>query len=211
MGRIGLMGGLGGAINAALCYFRLPISIPMSPTPPTHAIEFLWHVIPAGAAHGALLAVGSVGCARLCWNLRFKMKLVGLLLTTWTVGWLSFIPLRVSVFHESWREAIAWPLASGLAGWFDALRAPITSFGLVAGIYYALLGPGRQLTARARRWHLLMGAISGVLGSLYWWASFNRWPFALLHGAIWGALVGQAVWVAQYGTHGAGRRAQGTA
>ncbi len=207
--RIGLMGALGGAVNAVLCYLHMPTAI-ISPgivglnADQTASFPFPWHVIPAGALHGALLVLGSVGCARLCWNLRFKIKVTGLVITTWVVGWLSFIPLRVSVFHESWREAVTWPLASGLAGWLDALRAPVTSFGLVAGVYYLLLAVCRQLTARSRSWQMVMGAASGVLGSLYWWASFHRWYFSVLHGVIWGALVGYGVWAAQHGTQDAG-------
>ena len=201
VGLIGLMGGLGGAINAALCYFKLPVSIPMDVTPPSQAIDFPWHVVPAGALHGALLACGSVGCAQLVWNQRLKLKLVGLLLVTWMVGWVSFIPIRLSVFRENVHDAITWPLASGLAHVLDVVRGPVTSFGLVAGLYYLLLALCRQLTARSLQRHVLLGALSGVAGSCYWWASFGRWYFSLMHGTIWGALVGYGVWRAQQQTH----------
>jgi peptidoglycan/LPS O-acetylase OafA/YrhL len=44
-----LAGGLGGFINAALCFLGWPVEIKGAP--------FYWHVVPAGFAHGAILAL----------------------------------------------------------------------------------------------------------------------------------------------------------
>src|SRR5262245_6561437 len=50
--RVGVGGAVGGATNGWLCYAKLPVSA---------GHNFSWHVIPAGAAHGAILAVVAFG------------------------------------------------------------------------------------------------------------------------------------------------------
>ena len=48
--RCGALGAAAGGVNAALCYLRLPAPVDGNPA-------FGWHLIPAGAFHGAGLAI----------------------------------------------------------------------------------------------------------------------------------------------------------
>jgi hypothetical protein len=49
---IGITGGIGGAVNALLCYLSFPV--------PVKALGFQWHLIPAGMLHGSILGLCAV-------------------------------------------------------------------------------------------------------------------------------------------------------
>ena len=78
-------------------------------------------------------------------------------------------------------------------GWKLALLGPLQYFGLVALLYYLAIA---LWLARERRLaaHVTGAAVAGIFGSLWWWISFGPWYFSVLHGAIWGTLVGVGAW-----------------
>ena len=184
--RLMLTAAVGGAANAWLCYARLPVPVNDDPT-------FAWHVVPAGAVHGAILATVAhrVGVALRPRSLHMRAAVAMPL--GWVAGVLSWIPLNVSVFGASWRDSVTWPLEDG---WQGALLTPFQYFGLVALLYYT--GVSLGLT-RARRLitQITVGSIAGMLGSLWWWVGAKPWYFAIVHGAIWGTLVGIGIWTSQ--------------
>ena len=181
-----LFGGLGGAINAWLCYAGMP----------ERAMEFSWWIIPAGACHGALLAALTVYAgARCAGGGRVLTWVVGAALAGWIAGWLSFIPVQLYIGDEfTWSaiiKSIAWPFPRHA----EALYMPYCDFGLVTLLWIAFTARLGKYPGRSRL--LLAGIGSGMLGSLWWWIAWEKWYFSLIHGAIWGALVGYGVWHGQ--------------
>ena len=64
-------------------------------------------------------------------------------------------------------------------------------------LLYLFLNLCRQLSQKHLSVHLLIGSLSGSLGSLSLWVELQSWwYFSLIHGTIWGALVGFGVWKA---------------
>ena len=184
---IGLWGGLGGGINALLCYAKLPVDI---------GERFQWHIIPAGVAHGALLAVLAAGWAAVWMRRPTAVRAAGAALVGWLAGWLSYVCLDLSVTELRGvnTHALWWSFQSDRLAW---VWTPFLRFGLVSALAYVgwnLLGLWNR-TERAP--HLMVGMLSGAFGSLWWWASWNLWYLAFLHGAIWGSLVGYGVWRSQ--------------
>ena len=181
--RVALGGALGGATNAWLCYARLPVAVEDDPS-------FAWHVVPAGAVHGGLLAIAAFGVGVAFSTRRLSARLAVALPLAWTAGFVSWIPLNRSAFDESWPKSFSWPLHEG---WGAALLGPLQFFGFVALLYYLAvalyLARGRGLAA-----HVTLAAASGIVGSLWWWIGIGPWYFSLLHGAIWGTLVGVGAW-----------------
>ena len=186
LGLVGLCGALGGAANAWDVYCD------STPT------LFAWHLVPAGALHGALLAVAVIGAARVLWQQSTLLRLAMVPVVSWVAGWLSYIPLGVSIEKPESPAALLshliWPFTSGVAG----LWRPLQAFGLVTGIAYTLLAVCRGLTSRRLVIHLLIGIISGIGGSMWWWQDLGPggWRTSLVHGCVWGALVGFGVWKA---------------
>ncbi len=196
LGIVGLLGALGGAINAWLCYAKLPAPVG------TSLVAFSWHVIPAGAVHGALLAMIPVafaqGLRRRGWPLRWAaVPVIG-----WLCGWLPFIPINMSLDASSplragvpsLMQALFWPFRSEPA---EALVGLWQFFGAVGMLYYAGLNLFGVLAKPGVRPHLALAIASGVLGSFWWWKEMAPWYFSVLHGTIWGALVGYGVWKAR--------------
>jgi hypothetical protein len=70
-------------------------------------------------------------------------------------------------------------------------RDPLQAFGLVALLYYAALHRLASRSSGPLECALLASA-SGFLGSLWWWIEIEAWYFSLIHGSIWGVLVGSA-------------------
>jgi hypothetical protein len=192
LGLIGLLGGVGGAINAWLCYAKLPVPIRMAAGGADFPLDFPWYIMPGGAFHGLLLAVLGTGLAVLCWKHQWFIRWAGLPVAGYVGGWLSFIPLGLSLgqdwSHEAIVRALAWPW-NGETSW-----GPYTLFGWVSLLLYGFLNLCRLLRANVLLGYLLMGSVSGSLGSLWWWMEFERWYFSLIHGTIWGSLVGFGVW-----------------
>ncbi len=193
LGLIGLLGGVGGAINAFLCYAKLPV-------PVGNFVTFNWHIVPAGAAHGALLALISVAVAARLSKRKPSIRWWALPVVGWVAGWLSYIPLHLSITErfsvESVFRALIWPLGDGKLEILGLLRYPFEAFGLVGATYYVFLSFFDQIGRSLRVRHVMWGVISGCLGSLWFWTSYH-WYFSLLHGTIWGSLVGFGVWKSQ--------------
>jgi hypothetical protein len=142
-----------------------------------------------------VLAVSALGLAALLSKRSLGVRLSAALPLAWIAGFASWIPFSRSVLHASWLESLTWPL---LERWDTVLLWPVMAFGLVALVYYLAL---TLFCARPRSLatHLLCAGAGGVLGSLYWWISFEQWYYSLLHGAIWGACVGTGAWSASRG------------
>lgn len=182
--KIGLWGGLGGAVNALLCYAEIPVPVE------DPAATFSWHVIPAGALHGSLLAIISIGCSIWLGRKRMIGQCLCLPIIGWGAGWLSWIPLQVSAFGDHSLVALLWPFKDIN---FDTLWVPYAIFGLVAVGYVFLLVIACQLYAKGMLRHVFVAALAGTLGSLWWWIEFGPWYFCVIHGTIWGSLVGTAL------------------
>lgn len=171
-----------GAANAAACWLEWPVAVPDS------GDVFRWHLVPAGALHGAVLAALALVGLRVLRGAPRAARVLAGPLVGWAAGYLSWIPIAASIGVErSALGILGWPFG----GVEEALLAPLQSFGLVAGLYYwglLLLERGPN-PAWARR---LAGIASGALGSLWFWIGMEAWYLSLLHGAVWGLLVSQS-------------------
>jgi hypothetical protein len=183
---VGLGGAVAGALNAWLCYARVPVAVEGDPT-------FGWHLIPAGAIHGAVLAGLAWSLGVLLAERPLGRRLVTALPLAWLAGFVSWIPLNRSAFDESWATSLTWPVHDG---WGATLLGPLQYFGLVALAYYLAV---TLWLARERRLQtqLPLAVAAGVLGSLWWWIEVQPWYFSVLHGAIWGAFVDIGAWAGQ--------------
>jgi hypothetical protein len=76
-----------------------------------------------------------------------------------------------------------------------ALLGPLQYFGFVALLYYSAVAMylARQRSLMA---HVTLAVAAGIAGSLWWWIVMGPWYFSVLHGAIWGTLVGVGAWSA---------------
>ncbi len=181
--RVAACGAIGGAANASLCLAQWPVAAAKNAT-------FAWHVIPAGAIHGGVLAFTAFSGARILASRSLRLRLLVAAPLAWVAGVVSWIPLNRSAFDEPWLRSLTWSFRDGLG---TAVGAPFQYFGFVAGLYYLFLVlRGRRGSSLAA--HLLTAAASGVLGSLWWWIAMEPWYFSPLHGTIWGTLVGAGAW-----------------
>ncbi len=190
---VGLLGGIGGGGNAALCYAGIPVSV----------TTFQWHIVPAGFLHGAVLAFLGAAAAQGMRARSMARRWAALPVLGWLAGWLSYIPLQLSIHavdslhpaqpaHLSFQDvlnAVTGPFSSTEGIW-----SPYFAFGLVSAWLYLWLTVLGGLSNRRLGWHLAMGGLSGVLGSLWWWSAWHPWYLSLLHGAIWGSCVGFGTW-----------------
>ena len=176
--RVGLGGALGGAVNAWLCYARLPVPVEGNP-------EFAWHVIPAVAFHGAVLAMVAFAAGMLLSGRPLRKRLAIALPLAWVAGFVAWIPLDRSTFQQPWMESVMWPFDSGA----KALIAPFQFLGLVALLYYLAVALYLARTRGVGR-HIACAGAAGFLGSLWWWIVVGPWYLSAIHGAIWGTLVG---------------------
>jgi hypothetical protein len=183
--RVGMAGGLGGGANATLCYLRIPVPI-QDP-----AVTLHWHVIPAGCAHGALLALVAAAAFQVGERRSAVVQWFSVIVVAWFGGYLAWIPLDLSVASRSLVQSLAWP-AKAEPEITSILWTPLAYFGAVAGLLYASLLLARR--SADRRWMRLAGAVAaGTLGSLWWWIEWGPWYFSILHGSLWGGLVGLAL------------------
>jgi hypothetical protein len=155
--------------------------------------HFEWHVIPAGAFHGALLAAAAYALGHALAARTLRVRLAAALPLAWVAGFVAWIPLNSSTFERPWLESLVWPFHQS---WDGLLLSPLQFFGLVALVYYVAVAwgwtKGRRLAA-----HVASASAAGMLGSFWWWLAMGSWYFAILHGAIWGTLVGVAAWSAE--------------
>jgi len=134
------------------------------------------------------------GVAEALRSKRVAVRLAVAVPLAWFAGYASWIPLNRSAYDEPWRKSWAWPFDEK---WTAALYAPFAYFGLVALLYYVGLcfWPGKSSLAA----HLGAAISAGILGSLWWWIGWETWHFSILHGALWGLLVGVGGWKASEG------------
>src|SRR4249920_2218638 len=90
---LGLCGALGGTANAWLCYAKLPVPVKDDP-------KFAWHVIPAGAFHGGVLAVAAFGAGVFFCSRSLRARLAVAVPLAWVAGFVAWIPLNRSAFEE---------------------------------------------------------------------------------------------------------------
>ncbi|MBN2401175.1 MAG: hypothetical protein JXN64_02135 [Spirochaetes bacterium] len=178
----GIAGGIGGLINAALCYAKWPV-----PVMNNYTSSFDWHVIPAGFIHGLVLALIAVLAAGITSRRTRVIRWLIIPFAGWFAGYLSWIPLDMSAFGNSLRQAVSWPVE---ASW-RAVWSPFAYFGIVAALLYSWLifRPGKTVMWQ----EMLAAGWAGILGSLWWWISWETWYFSLIHGAIWGCVFGAAM------------------
>lgn len=184
--RLGLLGAIGGGANAWLCYAQIPVAVGTSSADISNGAAFKWHVVPAGAFHGAALALIPALAVFLLRGRTLAANLVAAPLVGWLSGYLSWIPLGRSAFDWSWGKAVTYSFHESAV---QALWIPLPYFGLVGLLYFLAL----QVTFRKHPGRSLVVALvvaSGVLGSLWWWIAWKPWYFAVLHGTIWGVAVG---------------------
>jgi hypothetical protein len=123
-------GAAAGTVNAFLCLKGIPVQVPETTFKPD--------IVLAGAIHGAVLA-GTVHClASFFYFRRPAVRFWGLVLAGYLTGWLSFVPIRLSI-TERWTpaslvEALGWPGASGL---LQGIGSAYVFFGLVGVIYFS--------------------------------------------------------------------------
>lgn len=192
LGLVGLLGGLGGAINGWLSYLKLPVS-------PHH--DFSWPIILSWSFHGAVLAVLSVGAAITLFERALLIRWIALPIVGYLTAWLAWIPVGLYFAFQTTGQpfitkvAVAIrPLTFATESEFEALSL---LFGFGALTYYFLLAVCRGLRARWLLAHIIMACSSGVLGLLVWWVKDKPWYLGVIHGTIWGSLVGFGVWKAQ--------------
>jgi hypothetical protein len=178
---VSVLGAAAGAANAWLCLSRIPEPVHDNPS-------FGWLTVPAGALHGAMLAVIPVAAHFAVFGWRLVSRCALAIPVGWLAGYLSWIPLHRWVIDEPWRKSLLWPFEgdSGLGvAW-----SPFAYFGIVSGLYFLCL----SIFARRRSWAVQVACATGagVLGSLWFWSEFQPWYFAAIHGTIWGVLVGGA-------------------
>jgi hypothetical protein len=166
-------GALGGALNAAHALWLMPG-------------DLHWHVVPAGLAHGGLLAAGSAWAAWLARDRPSGQRLLGIPLSGWCAGLLAWGPLSASLGFRFLPDPL-WQLL-----WY-----PFFELGLVASIAYAGWAVLGRLGSERLAVHVAIAVVAGVVGSSWWWLEFEKgdaWKFFPLHGVVWGALVGAAAW-----------------
>ena len=178
---VALAGGVGGAVNAALCWLHLPPSRVFA-----RSYSFQWHVVPAGFVHGTLLAWSAAALALALRRKPVWVQLAAAPFLGWLAGHYAWQPILLS-FGERWPgAAMTWvPPLDGLWNFWRA-------FGLVPVLYFALGGIFRLLESPSLKVQIAVGVASGVVGSLPFWLSIEPWYFSLIHGSVWGALVGLA-------------------
>jgi len=91
---------------------------------------------------------------------------------------------------SSARQLLGVALAGGLGGLINATLCyagwPVSV--TLASFHWHVYTPTRPRLGKA----LIVGTAAGVLGSLWFWIG-DQWYFSLLHGTVWGCLVGLAL------------------
>jgi hypothetical protein len=175
---------LGGTLNAAHCFFS-------SASPDFK--NFKWHIIPAGAVHGLVLAAAAVILADLYCRSARLIRLTGVLLAGYLSGWVSGIFLGFSI-EERWSLGrLWWPVRYGFST-EDSLMAPFAFFGLAGALYYLFLCVFKTLRDTRLSFHIAAAVFSGIAGSLWFWVSSKPWYFSPVHGAVWGICAGLGTW-----------------
>src|SRR5262245_60303521 len=182
LARVALCGALAGAINACLCIVWPPES--------WDSLHMTWRLVPPGAFHGGLLAAAAFSLGTALAGRSVLLRLAAALPLGWLVGYASWIPLDRVVFDNDWAASIGWAFGGGLV---EAAAVPFEFFGFVALFYYLAVA-FLLVGARSLRRHVGLGCAAGIAGSLWVWGLAGAWYSSVLHGAVWGTLVGIGAW-----------------
>jgi hypothetical protein len=176
-----LAGAIAGAVVALLCGLGIVIDF-------SDYLE--WHIIPAGAAQGAVVAglgwlFGGWG-----WSRSPGVRVASALLAGWAGGVLASLPVAASL-SGGWLDV---ELDAGLA----LLRVPFQALGTTSALYSLWVSSSRP--GRPRWAHLAAATMAGVAGyELFWLTLAGSFDWdavvalgALLHGSVWGVAVGLA-------------------
>lgn len=197
-----LLGGIGGAINGLIHFLNQEPPKPPS-TSPDSFLPFLdfdlrcpWTIIPVGLLHGALLAAIAILAVNLTTGRRFA-RIAAPLFAGYIAGWISFIPvLALALRAWSW-ELLIWPVDDLAHHRYQFSDSPFEYFGLVTLILSAVLLWTPHILRRSLPFLLGAGAISGILGSFWFWTKFDPLVYSFIHGTVWGLLVGFGLWWGQ--------------
>ncbi len=121
------------------------------------------------------------------WRAIYRLLLV--MPIGWIAGYLSWILLDRWALDEPWGRSLLWPF-EGEPG-FAVTWTPFAYFGTVAALFFLCLCIWGFSRSRVTQAACACGA--GVLGSLWFWCEFQPWYFAVIHGAVWGLLVGWGI------------------
>ena len=182
IGPAAIFGGLGGEINAWFCYAEIFGTV-------RGVGHFQWPILLAGVWHGAWLAAVPLFFSFLLWKRPAAVRWLVLPLVGWIAAWISFMSIHFYYVKDPLAAAI-WSVQPTV----EAMWVPFCYFGLVGSLYYFLLSICRILSSGDLRKQLAAGVFSGFLGSLWWWSGWKLWYLSLLHGMVWGVLVGISVW-----------------
>ncbi len=178
-----LLWSLGGAINAAHCYFK--------PVSPEYAMQ--WHIIPAGALHSLTLALIPLIFASAMSEKKLFARIIGMVAAGYVAGWVSGIFLGFSIDQKWTPERLWWPVRYGFSV-EDTLLSPFSFFGLVSAFYFFYLRILNGMRESRVQLHVLAAALCGVLGALWFWNDIHAWHIGIIHGIIWGVCTGLGTW-----------------
>lgn len=175
--------------RSLLCPRPVAVVDPASPFRNKDPLQFKWHIIPTGALHGGLLvAVPALFFARMRTRRKLLVALAAIV-AGWLAGYVSWIPLHLSLWPEQGLgAALRWPNDD----LWSLLLLPLQFFGLVSVLACWPLTP-LSTPPSERRFGVPLALLAGIVGSAWWWATYGPWYFSLLHGAVWGLLVGTGI------------------
>ena len=153
-----------------------------------------WHIIPAGAVHGALLACLSLACAWWLMGQGAALRYILAPVAGYIVGYATYLPLCLSAGFD-----LKIYLFPGETDGVMRFAWPLCTFGCVAVIACLGWGSLRLLPSKHLLAHLAIGCAAGVIGSLWWWSGWEETWFAIPHGLLWGCAVGLGAWKAGRG------------
>ncbi len=152
------------------------------------------------------MAVIAVGFSAWLWPRKPLVRWLSLPGVGWLSGWLSFVPFASLALDNKGSLTLVKDLPSfvwpSMKITTEALLLPYLCFGLVGVVYFFLLTICQGLAVKRLSVHLLLGSVSGTLGSLGFWLPFEPWYLSVLHGTTWGTLVGLGMWKSQLASPG---------
>lgn len=187
-----LLGAVGGLLNALLLWLQVPEKV----------VDFKPVILVCGALHGGVLAACGIAAANIALR-RARLRLPIWIVAGYLAGWISWIPTHVLIADSPPSKALLWPFM--LERPLEAVWRPFQYFGmvgLVLAVVLTIASPGMRRSPLGLR-GLAIG--SGVLGSLWFWGVFQAHMrmgyLALLHGTLWGLLVGAGLALARERKH----------
>ena len=187
---IGLFGGIGGFINMSLSYFKFTPTSLLGIYP---SEEYdLWLLL-GGFIHGFTLAFVAIFFSALFFNKSSWARIFVWPFVGWFSGWVSMIPVFMDHIDGSFSQkllvAAQFPWGLSKTPW-DFILGPFWTFGGVAFLLFGGLSFFWAFRSEKIFPLLLTTALSGILGSIFIFSWQLDWYISLIHGTIWGLLVG---------------------